>query len=192
MIVLKRNQNLQSSKGELLEWSWLACPRCGGVVSIQTSPSGGVQKIVPTHKEDLEVKHLPPNVAEYYANAKRALEAQIPSSAAVELRRTLEAAAQHHGIEERPLVRAIEKMTEEGLITKNFNPVLGHVKQIGNQGAHASDETLSEDQVRVALRFTTQVLRNLFEIPAELTLLNKPLGPKLSSSDIKPASPLAS
>jgi hypothetical protein len=42
--------------------------------------------------------------------------------------------------------------------------VLDHVRKLGNVGAHASDEIVDE----ASLRFTTQVLRDLFEVPAEL------------------------
>jgi hypothetical protein len=38
-------------------------------------------------------------------------------------------------------------------------------------GAHASDQEVSNEEAATALRFTTQVLRNLFEVPAELQKL---------------------
>lgn len=50
--------------------------------------------------------------------------------------------------------------------------MLDHVRQVGNVGAHAGDQAVDEETARLALRFTTQVLRNLFEIPAELKALN--------------------
>lgn len=46
--------------------------------------------------------------------------------------------------------------------------MLDRIRKLGNIGAHAGDEDVDEDSARQALRFTTQVLRNLFEIPAEL------------------------
>jgi len=49
--------------------------------------------------------------------------------------------------------------------------VLGHIRKIGNMGAHASDQEVSNEEAATALRFTTQVLRNLFEVPAELQKL---------------------
>jgi len=44
-------------------------------------------------------------------------------------------------------------------------------RKVGNQGAHHTDERLEAPEVERALRFTTQVLRNLFEVPGELTEL---------------------
>jgi hypothetical protein len=90
----------------------------------------------------------------------------------VQLRKTLEAAAAHFGYKEGPLMGRIEKLIEGGQITKGFGAVLHHVRQLGNVGAHASDERIDEPAVERAFRFTTQVLRNLFEIPAELTAIS--------------------
>lgn len=129
--------------------------------------------MVPQDKTEVDVGHLPDEVERPYRNAIKVLEAGVPSSAAMELRRTLEAAAKAHGINDQPLVRAIEKLSEQGLVTKGFVQVLGHIKKIGNAGAHAGEQEVTEEEARTALKFTTQVLRNLFEIPAELARLDE-------------------
>jgi hypothetical protein len=64
-------------------------------------------------------------------------------------------------------------LIKAGLITKQFSEALHYIRNIGNVGAHATDEKLDEPTVRRALRFTTQALRNLFEIPAELEALQR-------------------
>jgi hypothetical protein len=74
-------------------------------------------------------------------------------------------------MEETRLVAAIRQLHEKGLVTQQFTQVLDHVRKLGNLGAHAADEPVSPDEARLALDFTTQVLRNLFEIPAELDRL---------------------
>jgi hypothetical protein len=43
-----------------------------------------------------------------------------------------------------------------------------HIRKIGNQGAHYTDVQLTAPEVERSLRFTTQVFRNLFEVPGEL------------------------
>lgn len=65
-------------------------------------------------------------------------------------------------------MKRIEELIERGLITQPFGEALDHVRQVGNVGAHAGEERVDEETARRALRFTTQVLRNLFEVPAEL------------------------
>lgn len=166
----------QDSKGDAREWTWLRCPRCAAVISIETNAltsDVALIQVVPDHKEDIDVEHLPEDISQYYSNAITALNAGIPSSAAVELRRTLEAAAKKHEVEERTLVEAVEKLVEKGLITASFSSALSHVRKISNQGAHANDVHLSESEVRLALKFTTQVLRNLFEVPESLKLIQE-------------------
>lgn len=175
--MLGSTTQFRDSKSITHEWTWLRCPRCAGVISIETQYNhtpATIIRVVPDHKEDVDVRYLPQDVEEYYRNAITALNAGIPSSAAVELRRTLEAAAKHQDVEERTLVGAVKKLVEKGLITKSFESVLSHVRKIGNQGAHASDASLSEPEVSLALNFTTQVLRNLFEVPETLKLLQEP------------------
>lgn len=49
-----------------------------------------------------------------------------------------------------------------------------HVRKVGNLGAPASDEHVSEDEAGQIMAFITQLLRNLFEIPGELKLLEVP------------------
>jgi len=177
-VKIANTHRVTDSKGSVREWTWLSCPRCAGVISIETShnitPARFVQ-VIPDKKDDIEVEHLPEDVKQYYQNAITALNAGIASSAAVELRRTLEAAAKTQDVEERTLVKAVEKLVEKGLITTSFSTVLSHVRKIGNQGAHASDVQLSEDEVRLALSFTTQMLRNLFEVPQNLKRIQEPI-----------------
>ncbi|MEV3849648.1 DUF4145 domain-containing protein [Streptomyces microflavus] len=124
------------------------------------------------------IDHLPEDVERYYSDAIRVLGVGVPDAAAVQLRRTLEAAAAHFSIRERVLMKSIEKLIADGHVTQSFAPVLHHIRAIGNVGAHASDERVDHEAAQRALRFTTQLLRNLFEVPGELKALTvKPKEP---------------
>lgn len=167
-----------------LLWSVLSCPRCGGAILLETSDHdfGGnvVMRVVPSGAIE-EIHDLPDDVAEYYRAAVTVLQAGVPDAAAVQLRRTLEAAAAHHGITSGPLVQRIRGLIKKGLITTDFAGVLNHVREVGNVGAHAGSRRVDQLTAERALRFTTQVLRNLFEIPAELARLKAP--PPVDSGD---------
>jgi hypothetical protein len=80
--------HVNNSKHAEREWTWLICPRCAGVVSIETDPrSVNEIKSVPAEDSvDFIVKHLPVEVERPYINAITVLNAGVPSSAAVELR----------------------------------------------------------------------------------------------------------
>ncbi len=153
-------------------WSVVSCRRCAGLVAIETNgPQEGPPRVlttVPADEQGATVAHLPPDIEKFYRDAIRVLEAGVPDAAAVQLRKTLEASAAHFDVKQGPLVGQIQELIDQGLITKGFGNVLDHVRKLGNIGAHAADESVNEEDARRALRFTTQVLRNLFEIPAEL------------------------
>ena len=167
-------------------WAAIACPRCGGVTCLEltiqsdilTSKGSDIPlyadvQVVARYPEGdatrTRISHLPESIATYFANAQRVLAAGVPSAAAVELRRTLEAAAQHFvpGSKEF-LVKQIEKLISAGLVTRQFAEALTYVRKIGNVGAHAGETALSERELQASIKFTELLLRNLFEVPGEL------------------------
>jgi len=170
-------------------WALMTCPRCAGATLIEIEldiPSGppghgipeseGVHEVnvLPRNDEvNQTVRHLPDDVAEFFNGAQRVLVAGVPDAAAVQLRKTLEAAAAHKEVKEKTLYASVEKLIELNFITKDFAQLLNHVRKIGNLGAHYTDEKIGQAEVLRAMRFTTQVLRNLFEVPGELSELNE-------------------
>ncbi|MFE9565437.1 DUF4145 domain-containing protein [Streptomyces sp. NPDC006487] len=170
------NTQFEDKDGNPRNWATLGCPSCGGAVLIEHSgphdPGLSAFTVVPTGIDDaVTVRHLPEDVERYYTDALRVLRVGVPDAAAVQLRRTLEAAAAHFEIRERVLMKSIEKLIADGHVTQSFAPVLHHIRVVGNVGAHASDERVDHDTAQGALRFTTQLLRNLFEVPGELRAL---------------------
>lgn len=173
-------------------WAALTCPRCAGAVLLELMvlPDSTTGTEIADYAEVVElnvipsdggalrtVKHLPENVQRFYDDAQRVLDAGVPDAAAVQLRKTLEAAAAHRNVKEKSLYASVEKLIENGYITKDFSKLLDHVRKIGNLGAHYNDEKIDVDEVNRAMRFTTQVLRNLFEVPGELDELDSPKEP---------------
>ncbi|MFF8975406.1 DUF4145 domain-containing protein [Streptomyces cellulosae] len=172
------NQKFTTRDGADRFWATLGCPSCGNAVLIEHGDPNARYaspiRVVPAGKEaETTIRHLPEDVERYYLGAMRVLRVGVPDAAAVQLRRTLEAAAAHFGIKERVLMKSIEKLIEDGHVTQSFAPVLHHIRAVGNVGAHASDEDVDQATAEGALRFTTQLLRNLFEVPGELEELTK-------------------
>ena len=183
LTVATTDQEFSTRTGAGRYWATLGCPSCGGAVLVEhsnpTDPSDSAFQVVPKGlEESARINHLPEDVEQYYMDAIRVLSIGVPDAAAVQLRRTLEAAAAHFQIREKVLIKSIEKLISEGHVTKSFAPVLHHIRAVGNVGAHASDERVDQETAQRALRFTTQVLRNLFEVPGELKLLaQRPTNP---------------
>lgn len=152
------------------EWKAMFCPACGGGILVEVHPQANyVVTVVPedTHTH-LKVDHLPDDVGQYYSDALTILQAGIPDGAAVQLRRTLEAAAAAYNAEDKTLMRSIENLIKSGNVTAQFGDALHLIRQVGNVGAHHTDKRLDTDTVTRALKFTAALLRDLFEIPEEL------------------------
>jgi hypothetical protein len=153
------------------------CPRCAGVVVIETNRDGAfphwVVSVTPERDSRTDVQGLPDDVSAYYSSAIRVLQAGEPDAAAVQLRKTLEAATAHVGLRRQTLMQSIQALQQEGLVTKQFVAVFHHVRAVGNVGAHAGDARVDLETAERALRFTTQILRNLFEVPAELDAIDR-------------------
>jgi hypothetical protein len=181
---------ITSSEFRRRSWAVLSCPRCAGLVVLELElqatavepgqPVGPHTQVIvlsqlPTGAEDAyNIGHLPSDVEKFFKAALRVMDAGVPDAAAVQLRRALEAAASHRGMQGRNLVASIQMLIDEGLVTKDFGPVLHHIRKIGNLGAHATDEEITDGEIRQALNFTVQFLRNIFEVPGELAALQGP------------------
>lgn len=162
----------------------MSCPRCGRITLVDfglesrvgdskntINPADVVVEVGSLPSSDdfgVNVKHLPGDIKQFFETAQRALLAGIPDAAAVQLRKTLEAAAAAKGIQEKNLFGSVKKLLDGNYLTQDFSGVLDHVRKIGNIGAHYTDTVLTSAEVERSLRFTTQVLRNLFEVPGEL------------------------
>ncbi|MFE9612088.1 DUF4145 domain-containing protein [Streptomyces sp. NPDC006012] len=176
LTVAHTEQEFSTRTGAARYWATLGCPSCGGATLLEHSnphdESDTVFLSVPTGlEESVGIKHLPKDVEQYLMGAIRVLSIGEPDAAAVQLRRTLEAAAAHFQISEKALVKSIEKLISDGHVTKSFAPALHHIRVIGNLGAHANDERVGQEAAERVLRFTIQLLRNLFEVPGELQML---------------------
>lgn len=192
MSLMASYAKIVAADGNHTSWAVLACPRCAALTVIELfvpgsggwTPDSGIPLISDVTElrvlpEDMDSKykvdHLPESVKLYLETSVRVLQAGVPDAAAVQLRRTLEAAVAQKGLldQNKPLVRSIERLIDDGFVTKDFAEALTHVRKVGNQGAHYTDERLSEDDVKRALLFTVQFLRNLFEVPGELARITE-------------------
>lgn len=176
MNVVVKNHEARRTDNQQISHTVLQCPDCANLTIIRhngqlASPfkPDEILAVYPSDEDAVHsIRHLPERVEQYYSDARRVLDAGVPDAAAVQLRRTLEAAAAHFDVSEGTLFKSIEKLIQQGLVTTQFRGALDHIRAVGNLGAHASDERVDDIQAQHVLSFTTQLLRNLFEVPGDL------------------------
>jgi hypothetical protein len=146
----------RASERRTRTWLLLACPRCAccsllqlDLVDEQSNLTGmsevmSYQVLSEDGRGSSYIGHLPPPIERHYLAALRVLDAGVPEASAVQLRRTLEGAAASSGITGGNLVQQISQLVDQGMVTKDFGRAIHHVRKIGNQGAHFSDELLDE------------------------------------------------
>lgn len=177
MRIITTNVVVNGQPGTQRIWSVVGCSRCAGIILLETNGASNADRLISTYPQDVNegrtVKYLPEEVEKHYLKAIRALDAGLPDAAAVQLRKTLEAAASKHDSLKGSLAASIKELIGKGLITGEFSKVLDRVRIVGNLGAHHTDEEIDQETAEQVLRFTTQVLRNLFEIPGELEELEE-------------------
>jgi hypothetical protein len=151
-------------------WQLGWCPICGGVVVMELEQSGAVIAMYPARLDAWAVRHLPPAVASIWAEAGTVFGIGAFRMAVVACGRTLEQAAIERSVDAKTLQKRIEKMQDDGLITREFRNAMDYVRVIRNVGAHAGQE-VTRETADGTLRFTQQTLRLLFEVPGELQRL---------------------
>ncbi|GFG77917.1 DUF4145 domain-containing protein [Mycobacterium paragordonae] len=172
MVQVVTDRVFKSISGGPITQSVLQCPDCGRLTIVEHTIPGTTPREIGAYPADADLKHhirhLPEDVDRYFNDARRVLDAGVPDAAAVQLRRTLEAAAAHFEVQGRNLVGRIRSLIEQGFVTRQFGEALHDIRMVGNLGAHATDQRVDEAAAQRVMNFTTLLLRNLFEVPGEL------------------------
>jgi hypothetical protein len=172
---------------------FLSCQNCKkGVVA--TVGISGQNEIHRTHgnirdfKHRLELKevypapltvdapeHTPPNIANFFRQAKTAFRASSASknlgfdAAATMARKSIETACKHIDPDSKgSLYDRIESLAEQDFITPDMKDWAHEIRDIGNDGSHET-EPLSKEDAEDVLNFTEMFLMYLFTLPGMLT-----------------------
>jgi uncharacterized protein DUF4145 len=165
--------------------SALRCRNCGHCVVVveeqwvgetpwhQGLGKGGVLTWRGVHWWPLPDTKLPADVpvpiAAVFAEAAKTLAAGCPRATAVMVRRTLEAITADKGQTKGTLAQQLAALGAAGTLPPAVAEWATEVRLVGNAGAHFDpmDEVTQEDAHQV-LSFTREVLKHLYELPAEL------------------------
>jgi len=117
---------------------------------------------------------IPKEIAGAFSEAATALLADCPRASAVMARRTIEAIAVDKGQNTGSLAQRLSKLGSEGILHPTLIEWTKEVRLIGNQGAHFDlIDTVSKEDAQQLLDFIRELLKFLYELPAELNRRRK-------------------
>jgi len=112
---------------------------------------------------------IPASIRSAYAEASICLAAGCPRAAAVMARRTLEAVCAEQGVKADTLVKSLAALAASGKLVASLAEWSREVRLVGNRGAHFDPmEKVEPKDVAQLLSFLAELLKFLYEIPAEL------------------------
>lgn len=135
--------------------------------------SGGVESYRGLHWWPLpEAKRspdVPSEIADAFAEAVTALRANCPRASAVMARRTLEAITADKGEIKGTLAERLNALGTRGILHPTLSDWAEEVRLVGNVGAHFDPiQQVSIEDSRQLTDFTRELLKYLYELPAEL------------------------
>jgi len=112
---------------------------------------------------------VPIEIAEAFKEAVQALSANCPRASAVMARRTLEAVTVDKGQTTGQLWQRLQNLATAGTLHPSLADWVREVRLVGNHGAHFDPlHSVSLEDARQLTQFLKELLRYLYELPAEL------------------------
>jgi hypothetical protein len=112
---------------------------------------------------------VPAQIAEVFQEAVRAMHAKCPRAAAVMARRTLEAVTVDKGETTGVLADRLKNLAAKGVLQPTLADWVKEVRLVGNTGAHFDAiNTVSDKDANDLISFVRELLRYLYELPADL------------------------
>lgn len=112
---------------------------------------------------------VPTEIAEVFKEAARALHAECPRASAVMARRTLEAITADKGETKGDLADRLKNLATKGVLLPTLADWAREVRLVGNVGAHFDPiKTVSKKDAEQLVTFVRELLKYLYELPAEL------------------------
>ena len=128
---------------------------------------------------------VPIEIADAFSEAVRAMHAKCPRAAVVMARRTLEAITVDKGETKGRLADRLRKLGSKGILIPTLAEWSREVRLVGNAGAHFDPiKSVSTSDAEALISFVQELLRYLYELPADLSRRRGPKGP--SSSGTQP------
>jgi hypothetical protein len=118
---------------------------------------------------------IPTEIAGAFAEAVTALAANCPRAAGVMARRTLEAITVEKGETQGTLADRLRTLATRGVLLPTLADWAREVRLVGNVGAHFDPiNQISKDDAQQLINFIRELMRYLYELPADLARRRSP------------------
>jgi hypothetical protein len=149
-----------------------ACPACGGIVYRMLDPEEGRPTIAQWPLKQIRPAYpaVPAPIAADWREAHLCLGVGAFRGAAAMARRAVQGVAIERGAKDAPLNAQLRELEASTTLHPTMVERADHIRLLGNAGAHRGAdglETVSEDEAREVVRFLDELLRWLYELPAE-------------------------
>lgn len=112
---------------------------------------------------------VPSQIADVFQEAVRAVHAECPRAGAVMARRTMEAITVDKGESTGVLADRLKNLATKGVLLPTLVDWAKEVRLVGNAGAHFDPiNKVSKEDAQQLISFVRELLRYLYELPAEL------------------------
>ena len=136
------------------------CPQCDGPTFFSVSAT---QTPGPLHGGD--VSSLPEDIEPLYREARRSITVEANTGSIMLCRKILMNVSVAKGAPEgQPFIKYVQWLVEEGYAPRGSEGWVQYIKDRGNEANHEIKPMTEGDAIGV-LRFTEQLLRNMFELP---------------------------
>ena len=143
------------------KYELLKCPSCGKPFLVDSDEFFGNNVLYPP--EDNRVNpRLPIPLQSAYREAISCFKAKAYTATAVMCRKTLEGICVEHGVRGNNLVSNLKRLKDKGIIENRLFEWADALRISGNEAAHDVEVTISPEDARDILEFTSALLEYIF------------------------------
>lgn len=149
------------------EYALLTCSRCGRVSlqyreDVDGNLSEGGNPVIVYPAQPLLSWGIPGPLRREFEEARACFNAKAYEATVVMVRRVLEGACHENNVQERTLVKSLEKLRATGLIDPTIAEWADALRILGNEGAHYTGRHVPRDDAEDALAFAEALLDHIY------------------------------
>jgi len=148
-------------------------PSCNGHLFVVLK-HGQLVSAYPPIRLDFEPENLPPTVLKTFEEAISCHAGGLFISAAIMIRRTLEEVCAERQAQGKDLKQRIADLRSKIVVPQELLDAMDELRILGNDAAHIEAkeyENISETEVSVAIQFTKEILKSLYQYSSLLSKL---------------------